>query len=120
MSSQNEQLYCSEDEDRHPRKFFKRKSTHNICHPSFLAGTSQQVWGIVNNPTQNKHIADSTHANQDIFLNPTSNFSKEPLDVLSDDPFELLIQTLEAQLEIQPGQKSFIRNLSQVYFISFV
>ncbi|KAI8460947.1 hypothetical protein BY996DRAFT_6409031 [Phakopsora pachyrhizi] len=114
MSSENEQLYSSEDEDRYPRKFFKTKSTHNICHPSFLAGTSQQVWGIVNNPTQNKHIADSTHTNQDIFLNPTSNFSKEPLDVLGDEPFELLIQTLEAQLEIQPGQKSFIHYLSQL------
>ncbi|CAH7668087.1 hypothetical protein PPACK8108_LOCUS2561 [Phakopsora pachyrhizi] len=106
MSSENEQLYSSEDEDRHPRKFFKTKSTHNICHPSFLAGTSQQVWGIVNNPTQNKYLADSTHTNQDIFLNPTSNLSKKPLDVLGDDPFELLIQTLKAQLEIQPGKKS--------------
>ncbi|KAI8461626.1 hypothetical protein BY996DRAFT_6408466 [Phakopsora pachyrhizi] len=120
MSSENERLYSSEDEDRHPRKFFKTKSTHNICHPSFLAGNSQQAWGIVNNPAQNKYLADSTHTNQDIFLNPTSNFSKEPLDVLDDDPFELLIQTLEAQLEIQPGYKSFICNLSQVCFISFV
>ncbi|KAI8445239.1 hypothetical protein BY996DRAFT_6424441 [Phakopsora pachyrhizi] len=79
MSSEDERLYSSEDDDRHPRKFSKTKSTHNICHPSLLAGTSQQ-----------------------------------PLDVLGDDPFELLIQTLEAQLEIQPGQESFIRNLSQL------
>ncbi|CAH7672135.1 hypothetical protein PPACK8108_LOCUS6926 [Phakopsora pachyrhizi] len=114
MSSENKQLFSSEDEDTHPKKYFKTKATDNICHPSFLAGTSQQVWGIVNNPTQNKHLADSTHTNQDMFLNPTSNFSKEPLEVLGDDPFELLIQTLEAQLEIQPGQESFICNLSQL------
>ncbi|CAH7686687.1 hypothetical protein PPACK8108_LOCUS21373 [Phakopsora pachyrhizi] len=114
MSSENKQLFSSEDEDTHPKKYFKTKAANNICHPSFLAGTSQQVWGIVNNPTQNKHLADSTHTNQDMFLNPTSNFSKEPLEVLGDDPFELLIQTLEAQLEIQPGQESFIRNLSQL------
>ncbi|KAI8444931.1 hypothetical protein BY996DRAFT_6424984 [Phakopsora pachyrhizi] len=114
MSSEDKQLYSSEDDNRHPRKFSKTKSTHNFCHPSLLAGTSQQVWGIVINPTQNKHLADSTHTNQGGFLNPTSNISKEPLDVLGDDPFELLIQTLEAQLEIQPGQESFIRNLSQL------
>ncbi|CAH7676042.1 hypothetical protein PPACK8108_LOCUS11146 [Phakopsora pachyrhizi] len=120
MSSEDEQLYSSEDDDRHPRKFSKTKSTHNFCHPSLLAGTSQQVRGIVINPTQNKHLAESTHTNQEFFLNPTSDISKEPLDVLGDDPFELLIQTLEAQLEIQPGQESFIRNLSQVCFITFV
>ncbi|KAI8451980.1 hypothetical protein BY996DRAFT_8688107 [Phakopsora pachyrhizi] len=114
MSSEDEQLYSSEDDNRHPRKFSKTKSTHSICHPSLLAGTSQQVQGIVINPNQNKHVADSTHRNQGFFLNPTSNISKEPLDVLGDDPFELLIQTLEAQLEIQPGQESFIRNLSQL------
>ncbi|KAI8458053.1 hypothetical protein BY996DRAFT_6411176 [Phakopsora pachyrhizi] len=114
MSSEDEQLYSSEDDNRHPRKFSKTKTTHNFCHPSLLAGTSQQVWAIVINPTQNKHLADSTHTNQGFFLNPTSNISKEPLDVLGDDPFELLIQTLEAQLEIQPGQESFIRNLSQL------
>ncbi|KAI8448642.1 hypothetical protein BY996DRAFT_6419490 [Phakopsora pachyrhizi] len=114
MSSEDERLYSSEDDDRHPRKFSKTKSTHSICHPSLLAGTSQQVQGIVINPTQNKHVADSTHRNQGFFLNPTSNISKEPLDVLGDDPFELLIQTLEGQLEIQPGQESFIRNLSQL------
>ncbi|CAH7672317.1 hypothetical protein PPACK8108_LOCUS7124 [Phakopsora pachyrhizi] len=78
MSSEDERLYSSEDDNRHPRKFSKTKSTHSICHPSLLAGTSQQ-----------------------------------PLDVLGDDPFELLIQTLEAQLEIQPGQESFIRNIAQ-------
>ncbi|KAI8453639.1 hypothetical protein BY996DRAFT_8687144 [Phakopsora pachyrhizi] len=114
MSSEDEQLYSSEDDNRHPRKFSKTKSTHNICHPSLLAGASQQVWGIVINPTQNKHLADSTHTNQGFFLSPTSNIPKEPLDVLGDDPFELLIQTLEAQLEIQPGQESFICNLSQL------
>ncbi|KAI8444953.1 hypothetical protein BY996DRAFT_6424943 [Phakopsora pachyrhizi] len=114
MSSADERLYSSEDDDRHPRKFTKTKSTHSICHPSLLAGTSQQVRGIVINPNQNKHVADSTHRNQGFFVNPTSNISKEPLDVLGDDPFELLIQTLEAQLEIQPGQESFIRNLSQL------
>ncbi|KAI8448825.1 hypothetical protein BY996DRAFT_8690380 [Phakopsora pachyrhizi] len=91
MSSENKQLFSSKDEDTHPKKYFKTKATNNICHPSFLAGTSQQ----------------------DMFLNPTSNFSKEPLEVLGDDPFELLIQTLEAQLEIQPVQESFICNLSQ-------
>ncbi|KAI8457264.1 hypothetical protein BY996DRAFT_8685401 [Phakopsora pachyrhizi] len=114
MSSENKRLFSSEDEDTHPKKYFKTKATDKICLPSFLAGTSQQVQGIVNNPTQNKHLADSTHTNQDMFLNPTSNFSKEPLEVLGDDPFELIIQTLEAQLEIQPGQESFIRNLSQL------
>ncbi|KAI8446221.1 hypothetical protein BY996DRAFT_6422865 [Phakopsora pachyrhizi] len=114
MIFEDERLYYSEDDNRHPRKFSKTKSTHSICHPSFLAGTSQQVRGIVINPNQNKHVADSTHRNQGFFLNPTSNISKEPLDVLGDDPFELLIQTLEAQLEIQPGQESFIRNLSQL------
>ncbi|CAH7676334.1 hypothetical protein PPACK8108_LOCUS11454 [Phakopsora pachyrhizi] len=116
MSSADERLYSSEDDDRHPRKFTKTKSTHSICHPSLLAGTSQQVRGIVINPNQNKHVADSTHRNQGFFVNPTSNISKEPLDVLGDDPFELLIQTLEAQLEIQPGQESFIRNIAQKSF----
>ncbi|CAH7668254.1 hypothetical protein PPACK8108_LOCUS2735 [Phakopsora pachyrhizi] len=43
MSSEDEQLYSSEDDNRHPRKFSKTKSTHNICHPSLLAGTSQQL-----------------------------------------------------------------------------
>ncbi|KAI8453743.1 hypothetical protein BY996DRAFT_6414436 [Phakopsora pachyrhizi] len=120
MSSENERLYSSEDDDRHPRKFSKKKSTHNICNPSLLAGTSQQVWGIVNNPTQNKHLADSTYTNQDFFLNPTSNISKEPLDVLGDDPFELLIQTLEDQLEIQPGNKRLIckQHVTTVYLLA--
>ncbi|CAH7690115.1 hypothetical protein PPACK8108_LOCUS25358 [Phakopsora pachyrhizi] len=114
MSSEDEQLYSSEDDDRHPRKFSKTKTTHNFCHPSLLAGASQQVWGIVINPTQNKHLADSTHTNQGFFLNPTSNMSKEPLDVLGDEPFELLIQTLEAQLEIQPGHVATVYLLGNI------
>ncbi|CAH7683069.1 hypothetical protein PPACK8108_LOCUS16347 [Phakopsora pachyrhizi] len=42
MSSENKQLFSSKDEDTHPKKYFKTKATNNICHPSFLAGTSQQ------------------------------------------------------------------------------
>ncbi|KAI8448287.1 hypothetical protein BY996DRAFT_8690813 [Phakopsora pachyrhizi] len=91
-----------------------------------LLGTSLQIWSLVNTPIQSNYTQEANQSNQVFFVNPTSNKSNDlsskktsgahnvtnQSENLGNNTFELLIQTLEAHLEVQTGHEGFFRNLS--------
>ncbi|KAI8456150.1 hypothetical protein BY996DRAFT_6412609 [Phakopsora pachyrhizi] len=141
MYSDNEQLYSSEGESEPPKKNFKSNSSIGNSSKAPLSGTSLQGRGLVNPPMQNNHTQEPNSSNRDFFVIPNSNSSHASVsdldhhtnrpnlssknnyercahnltkqsENLGNNTLELLLQTLEAQLEVQTGQESFFRNLS--------
>ncbi|KAI8458283.1 hypothetical protein BY996DRAFT_6411009 [Phakopsora pachyrhizi] len=142
MYSDTDKLYSLEDEYEPPKKTLKSNDSFINSSIAPLSGTSLHVWGIVNTPTQNIHTKEPLTSNRDLFVIPTSNSSHANVsdsdsqynrpntyykkktntscaqnsttqsENLGNDNFELLLQTLKAHLDAQPGQESFFLNLS--------
>ncbi|KAI8454374.1 hypothetical protein BY996DRAFT_6413956 [Phakopsora pachyrhizi] len=146
MYSDNEQLYSLEGESEPPKKNFKSNSSIGNSSKAPLSGTSLQGRGLVNTPMQNNHTQEPNSSNCDFFVIPTSNSSHASVsdldhhtnrpnlssknnyercahnltkqsENLGNNTLELLLQTLEAQLEVQTGQESFFRYLSLRLFL---
>ncbi|KAI8452329.1 hypothetical protein BY996DRAFT_6415604 [Phakopsora pachyrhizi] len=141
MHLDNEQLYSLEGESEPPKKNFKSNNSIGSSSKAPLSGTSLQGRGLVNTPMQNNHTWEPNSSNCDFFVIPTSNSSHASVsdldhhtnrpnlssknnyeicahnltkqsENLGNNTLELLLQTLEAQLEVQTGQESFFCNLS--------
>ncbi|KAI8448574.1 hypothetical protein BY996DRAFT_6419576 [Phakopsora pachyrhizi] len=91
-----------------------------------LLGTSLQIRSLVNTPIQSNYTQEANQSNCEFFVNPTSNKNNDisskktsgahnvsnQSENLGNNTIELLIQTLEAHLEVQTGHEGFYRNLS--------
>ncbi|KAI8446785.1 hypothetical protein BY996DRAFT_8692209 [Phakopsora pachyrhizi] len=126
MYSDNEQLYSSEGEFEPPKKNIKPNNSYGNSSMAPLLGTSLKIWSLVNTPIQSNYTQEANQSNREFFVNPTSNKSNDisskktsgahnvtnQSENLGNNTFELLIQTLEAHLEVQTGHEGFFCNLS--------